>query len=105
MNRTRPKQIVIRMSEEEYNQVKTNVALSGMRQQEYLIKAVTNQTITNMDGVKEIVPELKRVGNNLNQLAKKANEGKGVPLAEVEQMKKELDEIWQLLRRCIAERA
>lgn len=102
MNRTRPKQIVIRMSEEEYALLKTNVAMSGMKQQEYLIKAVTDQPIINTDGLKEVVPEIKRVGNNLNQLTKRANEGNYVTAAEVELMKKELDEVWQLLRQCIA---
>ena len=105
MNRTRPKQIVIRMSEQEFATVKTNVALSGMRQQEYLIRAITNQNICNTDGLKEIVPEIKRVGNNLNQLTKKANEGKIVAANEVQLMKKELDEIWQSLRQFIQKQA
>lgn len=105
MNRKRPKQIVIRMSEEEYDTLKNKVKKSGMKQQEYLIKAITNQTITNTDGLKEIVPEIKRIGNNLNQLAKKANEGNNVSADEVELMKKELDGAWQLLRQCIAKLA
>ena len=27
------------------------------------------------DGIKELIPELKRIGNNLNQIAKRCNEG------------------------------
>ena len=103
MNRTRPKQIVIRMSDEEYAFVKKNVELSGMKQQEYLIKAVTDQPIINTDGLKMVVPEMKRVGNNLNQLTKKANENIFVAAAEIEDLKKEFDEVWQCLKRCIQE--
>ena len=50
MNRTRPKQIVIRVSEEELMQIKEKVAQSGKNQQEYIIEALTQPTITNTDG-------------------------------------------------------
>ena len=76
MNRTRPKQIVIRVSEEELMQIKEKVAQSGKNQQEYIIEALTQPTITNTDGIKELIPELKRIGNNLNQIAHALN-GKG----------------------------
>ena len=58
MNRTRPKQIVIRVSEEELMQIKEKVAKSGKNQQEYIIEALTQPTITNTDGIKELIPEL-----------------------------------------------
>jgi len=73
MNRTRPKQIVIRVSEEELAQIKEKVEQSGKSQQQY-IEALTQSNIVNLDGLKEIYPELKRQGNNLNQIAKKLNE-------------------------------
>ena len=33
----------------------------------------------NTDGIKELIPELKRIGNNLNQIAKRCNEGGMLP--------------------------
>lgn len=69
MNRTRPKQIVIRVSEEELAQIKEKVEQSGKSQQQYIIEALTQSNIVNLDGLKEIYPELKRQGNNLNQIA------------------------------------
>lgn len=104
-NRTRPKQIAVRVTEEEYTEIMELVAKSGMTQQEFFSRAIRETTVTNMDGMKELVPELKRIGNNLNQLAKKANEGGGVAAAEVEVIQGELDEVWQLLRQCIARQA
>lgn len=74
MNRTRPKQIVIRVSEEELAQIKKKVEQSGKSQQQYIIEALTQKQVINTDGIKEIYPELKRQGNNLNQIAKKLNE-------------------------------
>ena len=66
MNRTRTKQLVIRMSEEEYETVKKNVKKSGMKQQDYLIRCCTEKPVMNTDGLKELSPELKRIGVNLN---------------------------------------
>lgn len=42
MNRTRPKQIVIRVSEEELAQIKEKVEQSGKSQQQYIIEALTS---------------------------------------------------------------
>ncbi len=54
MNRTRPKQIVIRVSEEELAQIKEKVEQSGKSQQQYIIEALTQSNIVNLDGLKEI---------------------------------------------------
>lgn len=105
MNRTRPKQIVIRLSEEEFAQVKAQVEKSGLKQQDYLIRAITEKTIYNTDGLKDLVPEIKRVGNNLNQLSRKANEGRVVGVEQLEQTQKELSEVWQSLRQFIQKQA
>lgn len=98
-NRTRPKQIVIRMTDDEFNTVKEKVELSGMKQQEYLIKAITGKHITNTDGLKELTPELKRIGVNLNQIAKTCNQGNQASYDEIQRIGEELNEVWQLLRQ------
>lgn len=99
MNRIRPKQMVIRMSAEEYEKVKSQVKKSGMKQQDYLIKCITGKAIVNTEGVKNVLPELKRVGNNLNQLAKVCNSNYPIEHDEIIQMGKELNEVWRLLRQ------
>ena len=40
MNKTRPKTMLIRLSEEEYNQVKQDIEASGMTQQDWLLSKV-----------------------------------------------------------------
>lgn len=106
MNRTRPKQIVIRVSEEELAQIKEKVEQSGKSQQQYIIEALTQKQIINTDGVKEILPELKRIGNNLNQIAKRCNEGGMLPTeAEIRKHGEELNKVWQLLRQYLQNRA
>ena len=59
-----------------------------------------NKTITNTDGIKELLPELKKQGANLNQLTKKLNERGYVDYKqELPQLEKELKDIWQLLKQ------
>lgn len=100
MNRSRPKQIVIRVSEEELEQIKKKVEQSGKSQQQYIIEALTQKQVVNTDGIKEIYPELKRQGNNLNQLVKKLNERGYIDYKqELPAMTKELTEVWQLLKQ------
>lgn len=99
-NRTRPKQIVIRASEAELEAIKEKVAESGMSQQEYIIRALLDKPVMNSDGIKELMPELKRQGNNLNQLVKKLNERGYIDYKkELPQLEKELKEVWQQLKQ------
>lgn len=105
MNRTRAKQVVIRMSDEEYAAMKKKVEASGMKQSEYLIKCITNKNVTNTDGLKELAIQLKRVGVNLNQIAEALN-GRGYyEYGLITQNQKELSELWQLLRQYLQKQA
>ena len=100
MNKTRPKQLSFRVNEEEYQKLQERVQESGKNQQEYILSCVLDKKIVNTDGIKELIPELKRIGNNLNQIAKRCNEGGVLPSeAEVREQGEELKQVWQLLRR------
>lgn len=105
MNRTRPKQIVIRVSEEELEQIKGKVEQSGKSQQQYIIEALTQKEVVNLDAVKELYPELKRIGNNLNQIAKALNGTGYYPYNLITQNQKELNEVWQSLKQYLQKRA
>ena len=45
MNRKRPKQIVIRLSEQEFEDLKIKVEQSGKTQQQYIIEALTKKRV------------------------------------------------------------
>ena len=105
MNKTRPKQLSFRVSEEEYQQLQQKISESGKNQQEYILSCVLEKQIVNTDGIKELIPELKRIGNNLNQIAKRCNEGGMLPSeAEVRKHGEELNKVWQSLRRYLQRR-
>ncbi|MDC4242849.1 MobC family plasmid mobilization relaxosome protein (plasmid) [Clostridium tertium] len=68
--------------------------------QEYLIKSALNKKIIVIDGLKEILLELSREGNNLNQIAKKINEGEQ---KDIKEMKNKLNNLWDLIEKILKE--
>ena len=106
MNRTRPKQIVIRVSEEELAQIKEKVEQSGKSQQQYISFSPSRLTMFDCVRASMIYPELKRQGNNLNQIAKKLNENGYVDYKqELPNTMKEVREVWQLLKQYLQKQA
>ena len=59
MNKTRPKQLSFRVSEEEYHAVAAEDLVEWKNQQS-ISSCVLEKQIVNMDGIKELIPELKR---------------------------------------------
>ena len=103
--RKRNVQINIRISEAEAEQLRKKVEQSGMSQQEYILSCVLNKPITNTDGIKELIPELKRVGNNLNQIAHALNGGRYYQYNLITDNQKELDKVWQSLKQFLQKQA
>ena len=97
-NRKREKQIKFYVNEKEYDQIKKKVEKSKLKQQEYLIKSALNKKIIVIDGLKEILLELSREGNNLNQIAKKINEGEQ---KDIKEMKNKLNNLWDLIEKTL----
>lgn len=65
---------------------------------------VVEKHLTNTDGLKQLYPELKAQGNNLNQIAKKMNEGNMVGYDEFRADIKEMTSIWQSVKQFLQER-
>ena len=99
-NRKREKQIKFYVNEKEYDQIKKKIEKSKLKQQEYLIKSALNKKIIVIDGLKEILLELSREGNNLNQIAKKINEGEQ---KDIKEMKNKLNDLWDLIEKILKE--
>ena len=99
-NKSRPKQLSFRVNEEEWVLLQQKISESGKTQQEFILSCVLGKEITNTDGIKEIVPELKRQGANLNQLVKKLNERGFIDYKkELPETLGEVRAVWQLLRQ------
>lgn len=86
--RTRPFAYNFRASEQEKNLIDSAIAKSGLTITDFVIRSITDKPITVIENGNEILAELKRQGNNLNQAVRGIYNG----LATAEE-----------IRNCIAE--
>ena len=76
--------IPIRVTEKELSVIDKKAARARLTRTEYLITCALGKEITLIEDLKPILADLRRIGNNLNQLTRLANMGKiqGVNLGE-----------------------
>lgn len=98
MARTASKQINFRVTDEELSILELNAERAGLKiptlcKNAALSVKVRPQVIDKEVG-KAILPHLSHIGSNINQLAKKANEGGTVAAAELAEVKAEFEKLW-----------
>ena len=71
--RTRNKSIPIRVTEKEFEAIDEAAKKAKKNRTEYLISAALGKEITVIEDLREMIVQLKKIGNNLNQLTRKAN--------------------------------
>ena len=87
--RIRNKSMNIRFSQEEIDMINKLVKMSGISKTEFILNSVRGIPIVNLYGANELLVELKRQGNNLNQLARTANTENELQAAELQERLKE----------------
>ena len=92
--------IEIRLTPEEKTKIINNSVKANTTISEYLIKSATKKEIVVINDLDKLVIQLRKLGNNVNQLTKLAN-GRGITCVELEGVKKELSKIWQSLNSLI----
>lgn len=98
-NRTRAHQIIVRMSDAEFDAYQKRLAKSKMSGNEYGLHCLLNKSITVIEDLPELMRQLKAIGNNLNQITRAANSGIVMPPAAIGELEKGVAELWQWLRR------
>ena len=73
-NRKREKKLTIRLTEEEFNIIENKRKLTKKSQTDFILSCINKKPIIVIDGVMEILAEMKREGNNLNQAIRFAHE-------------------------------
>ena len=94
-----------RVNNKDYEKIEKNIKKSKLSITEYMTKSALNKEIVVIDDLKELVLEVNKIGVNINQLTKLANQGKVDCASELEEINKELVEAWQLLRQLIQRQA
>ena len=73
--RKRNKTLTIRLTEKEHEAITKKARRSGMSITDFLVAATEQMEIYVAEDTKPLVTELKRIGNNLNQITAKINAG------------------------------
>lgn len=73
--RKRNRTMTIRVTDEEWFAIMEQVARSGMTVTDYLVTAATSTEIHVAEDTKPLIAQLKRIGNNLNQITAKIHAG------------------------------
>jgi len=98
MPRKRNKQVKVWLTEEEYQRLINKVHKSKLSQSDYIRKSILEKDIIVIEGIKELLVQIKKIGNNLNQLTKAVNSGIAInPSSDLKYIKQELKEVWQEL--------
>ena len=100
--RTRNLSIPFRVTVKELEEIDHKAAKAKLNRTEYLIACALGKQITLVEDLKPLLAEMRRIGNNINQLTKLANMGK-IQEIYLEETKEALDNIYvaiyQLARR------
>ena len=101
----RTEELKIRISPEEKERIKKKMEDAGiLNMSTYIRKMALDGICIRLDlkDVRQLVSMLQRCTNNLNQYAKRANETGSIYAADIEDLQKRLDEIWELSRQSLA---
>ena len=67
--------VPVRFSEQELMVIDANAKKAHLSRTEFLVSAGMDKPIVILDDVKPMLAELRRIGNNVNQLTRKVNSG------------------------------
>ena len=83
--RKRNRVVPVQFSDHELSVIDANAKRAKMNRTEYLVSAGMDKPIVILDDLKPMLAELRRIGNNVNQLTRKANSGEiyAVGLTEI----------------------
>lgn len=98
-NRKEDRQINFRVSDLEFQRLEQMAKDVGMSVPSFCKMKAQGARVkppkVNKEGAIEIARQMRSIGNNVNQLAKRANEGKAIPKEELQAIQRELHAIWQ----------
>jgi len=98
MSRKRNNSLGIWLTQEELKDLKTKISKTNLNQNAYIRKSILEKNITVIPGIRDFMIELKRIGNNLNQITRLANEGSLTILGDnVKNIKDDLKSVWEKL--------
>ncbi len=74
-NRRRDKTLTIRLTDSEKKKIIGKARKAKMNMTEFIIASTDNAVIKTPEDLRPVITQLKRIGNNINQIAVKVNSG------------------------------
>ena len=101
----RTEELKIRISPEDKERIKLKMEDAGiLTMSAYVRKMALDGICIRLDlkDVRQLTVMLRRCSDNLNQYARRANKTGSIYEADIEDLQKRLDEIWELSRQTLA---
>ena len=94
------KKINIRLTEKEKNIIESKAKKLNMTLTKFIVSSCLKDKIVIVNGLDKVDSELRRIGNNINQLTRLANE-KIITVIDLKELRMEVNNIWQLLKQLV----
>ncbi len=94
------KRINIRLTEKEKKLIELKAKKCNMTVTKYIISSCLKDNIIVIDGLNKVDTELRRIGNNINQLTRLSNE-RIISAVDLKEARMEVNNIWQLLKQLV----
>lgn len=94
------KKINIRLTEKEKSIIESKSKKLNMTITKFIVSSCLKDKIIIVNGLDKIDSELRRIGNNINQLTRLANE-KIITVVDLKELRMEVNNIWQLLKQLV----
>ena len=94
------KKINIRLTEKEKSIIEIKAKKLNMTITKFIVSSCLKDKIVIVKGLDRVDSELRRIGNNINQLTRLANE-KIITVIDLKELRMEVNNIWQLLKRLV----
>lgn len=105
-NRTRDVQLILRVTPQEHEHIKKKMVLMKTNNfNAYARKMLIDGYVIEVDLSKyhELAGEVNKIGVNINQIARMANETRSVSPQQINRLQQEVEQIWQLLKSSLSE--
>lgn len=94
------KKINIRLTEKEKSIIESKAKKLNMTITKFIVSSCLKDKIVIINGLDKVDTELRRIGNNINQLTRLANE-KIITVVDLKELRMEVNNIWQLLKQLV----
>ena len=94
------KKINIRLTKKEKSIIEVKAKKLNMTITKFIVSSCLKDKIVIVNGLDKVDTELRRIGNNINQLTRLANE-KIITVINLKELRMEVNNIWQLLKQLV----